>query len=265
MTTLFNTLMIRTGQRLLQQYRYPDDLEWHWSLGYCQGDGCACVGTLDNAALRQLLPVLAKRKSLSIGTQQALASVLSLSLSPVTVSLTLSRRGGRATHAGCIQIEILDFPDAEEALYQALYHALRQDIDILCAVAERQGYQLLDATSPPYDSDVLFERRTRHFALRAIAEAHDDGRDSAEDPAFWDETLDLLLAHGARLLTLRLELVCLTTGDCLARDWQSEVLISANQPVRQWFNREVLPELVQAARHAIEQTRLAYQAIRSAA
>ncbi|MDQ9126134.1 hypothetical protein RDT67_06775 [Serratia fonticola] len=263
MANLFNTLMIRTGQRLLQQYRYPDDLEWHWSLGYCQGDGCACVGTLDNAALRQLLPVLTQRQSLSIENLQALTLVLTQY--PVAVLLTLNRRGGRATHAGCIQIEIPDFPDGEEALYLALYHALRQDLDTLCAVAERQGYQLLDATSPPYDSDVLFERRTRHFALRAVAETHDDGQDLAEDPALWDETLALLLEHSARLLTLRLELVCLTTGDCLARDWQSEVVITANQPVRQWFNREVLPELVQTARHAIEQKRLAYQAIRSAA
>ncbi|WP_447887401.1 hypothetical protein [Serratia fonticola] len=94
-----------------------------------------------------------------------------------------------------------------------------------------------------------------------MAETHDDEQDPAEDPALWDETLDLLLAHGARLLTLRLELVCLTTGDCLAQDWQSEVLITANQPVRQWFDREVLPGLM----HAIEQKRLAYQAIRSAA
>ncbi|WP_447870373.1 hypothetical protein [Serratia fonticola] len=261
MATLFNTLMTRAGQRLLQQYHYPDDLEWHWSLGYCQGDGCACIGSLDNAALLRLLPVLAERQTLSIEARQALASVLS----PVTVSLTLSRRGGRATHAGCIQIEILDFPDAEEALYQTLNHALRQDLDTLCAVAERQGYRLLDATLPPYYSDVLFERRTCHFALRAIAEANDDEQDSAEDPALWDETLDLLLAHGARLLTLRLELVCLTTGDCLAQDWQSEVVIIANQPVRQWFDREVLPGLMHAARHAIEQKRLAYQAIRSAA
>lgn len=135
MATLFNTLMTRMGQRLLQQYHYPDDLEWHWSLGYCQGDGCACVGTLDNAALQRLLPVLAQRQTLSIESQQALASMLSLS--PVTLSLTLSRGGGRATHAGCIQIETLDFPDAEEALYRAFYHALRQDLDALCAVAER--------------------------------------------------------------------------------------------------------------------------------
>lgn len=261
MATLFTTLMNRAGQRLLQQYHYPDDLEWHWSLGYCQGDGCACVGTLDNAALQRLLPVLAERQTLSIEARQALASVLS----PVTVSLTLSRRGGHATHAGCIQIEILDFPDAEEALYQTLYHALRQDLDTLCAVAERQGYQLPDATLPPYDSDVLFERRTQHFALRAVAETNYDGQDLAEDPALWGKTLDLLLAHGARLLTLRLELVCLTTGDCLAQDWQSEVLISANQSIRQWFDREVLPGLMQAARHAIEQKRRAYQAIRSAA
>jgi hypothetical protein len=54
-------------------------------------------------------------------------------------------------------------------------------------------------------------------------------------------------------------------GARLAQDWQSEVVITANQPLRQWFNRENLPERVHAARHAIEQTRLAYQAIRSAA
>jgi hypothetical protein len=42
-------------------------------------------------------------------------------------------------------------------------------------------------------------------------------------------------------------------------------LITANQPVRQWFDREVLSGLMQTARHAIEQKRRAYQAIRSAA
>ncbi|MGE5034978.1 MULTISPECIES: hypothetical protein [Yersinia] len=62
MTTLFHTLMARTEQRLLQQSHYPDDLEWRWSLGNCQGDGCACSGTLDNAALLQLLPALAEHR-----------------------------------------------------------------------------------------------------------------------------------------------------------------------------------------------------------
>ncbi|WET16097.1 hypothetical protein P2W49_05910 [Yersinia intermedia] len=69
MTTLFHTLMARSGQRLLQQSHYPDDLEWRWSLGYCQGDGCACSGTLDNTALLQLLPALSERQSLSIETR----------------------------------------------------------------------------------------------------------------------------------------------------------------------------------------------------
>lgn len=262
MTTLFHTLMTRQGQRLLQQSHYPDDLEWRWSLGYCQGDGCACFGTLDNAALQQLLPALSERQSLSIETQQALATVLSQH--PVTVSLTL-QDGLRYTHAGCIQIEILDFPDAEEALYQTLHQALCNDLDALCAEAEQQGYRLLDATLPSYDSDMMFERRTRHFALRAIAETSDDELDDSEDASLWDDTLDLLLHHGARLLTVRVELVCLTTGNTLAQDWQSAVLIANHQPVRQWFDREYLPELMQSARETIYQQRLAYQTIRTAA
>lgn len=262
MTTLFHTLMARTGQRLLQQSHYPDDLEWRWSLGYCQGDGCACSGTLDNAAMLQLLPALAERQKLNPETQQALVSVLSQS--PIAVSLTL-QDGLRYTHAGCIQIEILDFPDAEEVLYQTFYPALRQDLASLCSEAERQGYRLLDATLPSYDSDMLFERRTRHFALRAIAEANDDLQDPTEDASGWDDTLDLLLHYGARLLTVRVELVCLTTGNTLAQDWQSAVLIANHQPVHQWFDREYLPELMQSARETIYQQRLAYQTIRTAA
>lgn len=220
------------------------------------------LGTLDNTALQQLLPALSERQSLSIETRQGLAFVLSQS--PIAVSLTL-QDGLRYTHAGCIQIEILDFPDAEEALYQPFYQALRQDLVSLCSEAERQGYRLLDATLPPYDSDMLFERRTRHFALRAIAEASDDELDDSEDASLWDDTLDLLLHHGARLLTVRVELVCLTTGNSLAQDWQSAVLIAAHQPVRQWFDREYLPELMQSARETINQQRLAYLTIRTAA
>ncbi|MCW8114357.1 hypothetical protein, partial [Yersinia intermedia] len=197
MTTLFHTLMARTGQRLLQQSHYPDDLEWRWSLGYCQGDGCACFGTLDNAALQQLLPALSERQSLSIETRQALATVLSQH--PVTVSLTANSGGQRHTHSQGIQIEIGDFPETDTGLYQTFYQALRQDLVSLCSEVERQGYRLLDATLPPYDSDMLFERRTRHFALRAIAEASDDGLDCSEnDASLWDDTLDLLLHHGAR-------------------------------------------------------------------
>ncbi|WET15142.1 hypothetical protein P2W49_23150 [Yersinia intermedia] len=263
MATLFNTLMTRMGQRLLQQYHYPDDLEWHWSLGYCQGDGCVSVGHINNAALLQLLPALSERQKLKPETQQALGMVLSQS--PIAVSLTL-QDGLRYTHAGCIQIEILDFPDAEEALYQTFYQALRQDLVSLCSEAECQGYRLLDATLPSYDSDMLFERRTRHFALRAIAETSDDELDDSEnDASLWDDTLDLLLHHGAHLLTVRVELVCLTTGNTLAQDWQSAVLIANHQPVRQWFDREYLPELMQSARETIYQQRLAYQTIRTAA
>ncbi|UNK24744.1 hypothetical protein [Yersinia intermedia] len=216
MTTLFHSLMARTGQRLLQQSHYPDDLEWRWSLGYCQGDGCACFGTLDNAALLQLLPALADRQSLNIETRQALATVLSQH--PVTVLLTANSCGQRYNHSRGIQIEIIDFPETDAGLHQTLHQVLRHDLDLLCAGAEQQGYQLLDATLPPRDNAVLFERRTWHFALRAIAEANDDFQDLTEDASLWDDTLDLLLHHGARLLTVRVELVCLTTRNSLAQD-----------------------------------------------
>ncbi|MCB5299234.1 hypothetical protein [Yersinia intermedia] len=147
MTILFHTLMARTGQRLLQQSHYPDDLEWRWSLGYCQGDGCACSGSLDNAALLQLLPALSERQKLNLETQQALKTLLSQH--PVSVLLTANNHGQRYTHSRGIQIEIVDFPETNTLLYQTFYPALRQDLVSLCSEAERQGYQLLDATLPP--------------------------------------------------------------------------------------------------------------------
>ncbi|MCB5299233.1 hypothetical protein [Yersinia intermedia] len=52
--------------------------------------------------------------------------------------------------------------------------------------------------------------------------------------------------------------MCLTTGNSLAQDWQSAVLIANHQPVRRWFDREYLPELMQSARETIYQQRLAY-------
>lgn len=75
---MFDLLMKRHGQQLLQDTGWPAHLEWQWQLSHSQGDGCAFYGSLSRDHLLTLLPHLARRQSLSDAETQHLTVLLTL-------------------------------------------------------------------------------------------------------------------------------------------------------------------------------------------
>lgn len=71
--------------------------------------------------------------------------------------------------------------------------------------------------------------------------------------------------HKARLLTIRLEVICHTTGDILAQQWLPDVLIEAGDKPYHWLCRDAVYEQMQEARDAIRLQTEAFQSFHHAA
>ncbi len=262
---MFDLLMKRQGQSLFCDANWPVTLELCWQLSYRQGDGCAFYGWLHRDTLLTLLPALAHRQDMSVSEVQHLTTLLTLY--DITVELRRNALSNRYCDAGCITTVVEGFPHDEYPAYTSFCMALQQDIRDLCALAEQTGYHLLEATTPHSANEVLFSRQTQHFEVRAVADMPDatypHDTDTTGDTL--DNCLRQLLAHGARLLTVRLEAICHTTGDILAQQWLADVLIESGDKPRHWLDRDTLHALVTEAREAIHLQTEAFHSFHRAA
>ena len=262
---MFDLLMKRHGQQLLQDAGWPAHLEWQWQLSHSQGDGCAFYGWLHRDQLLTLLPHLARRQSLSDAVTQHLTVLLTLY--DITVALRQNALSSHYCHARCITPVIEGFPDDELPAYTSFCLALQADIRELCALAEQTGYRLLDATTPQSANEILYSRQTQHFELRAVADMPDATyhHDDTIDETVLEACLVSLLRQHARLLTVRLEIICHTTGDIIARQWLPETLTGADDKPRHWLSRDAVHALVLEAREHISQQLSAWQSFYRAA
>lgn len=262
---MFDLLMKRHGQQLLQDAGWPVHLAWQWQLSHSQGDGCAFYGSLSRDHLLSLLPHLARRQSPSDAETQHFTVLLTLY--DITVALKPNALSSHYCHAGCITTVAEDFPDDEDPAFLTFFRALQADIRDLCALAEQTGYRLLDATTPRTTNEVLFSRQTQHFELRAVADMPDAvyHHDDTIDSTAVEECLVSLLHQHARLLTVRMEIICHTTGDIIAQQWLPDVLLCADDKPRHWLSRAVTHELVLEAREHISQQLSAWQSFYRAA
>ncbi|MDK9354866.1 hypothetical protein QQF54_01735 [Lelliottia sp. V106_10] len=262
---MFDLLMKRHGQLLLKDAGWPTHPEWQWQLSYSQGNGCAFYGSLSRDSLLTLLPHLARRQSLSKPETQHLTVLFSLY--DITVALKPNALSSHYCHAGCITTVADGFPDDENPAFLTFFRALQADIRDLCALAEQTGYRLLDATTPQSANEVLFSRQTQHFELRAIADMPDATYryDGTIDETAVEACLVSLLHQHARLLTVRLEIICHTTGDIIAQQWLPETLIETDDKPRHWLSRDAVHELILEAREHISQQLSAWQSFYRAA
>lgn len=262
---MFDLLMKRHGQLLLKDAGWPAHLVWQWQLSHTQGDGCAFYGSLNRDHLLTLLPHLARRQSLSDAEAQHLTVLLTLS--DITVTLQRNALSCHYCHAGCITTVADGFPDDEDPAFITFFRALQADIRELCTLAEQTGYHLLDATTPRSANEILFSRQTQHFELRAVADMPDATYhyDGTIDKAAVDLCLHRLLSNNARLLTVRLEIICHTTGDIIAQQWLPETLIETDDKPRHWLSRDAVHELILEAREHISQQLSVWQSFYRAA
>ncbi|WP_116186715.1 hypothetical protein [Pectobacterium aquaticum] len=232
----FNTLMHRNFQRLLVDSGWPEKMETFWSLSFSQRDYVEFRGQLDTEELVELLVGLGRSGELT----QREVTVFSLLVQRKEITLALREYG----------ISFDGMPDRYPACRQRMLNAFKQSVRARCDVAKEQGYKLIDALSPPYgESAVLFERSTRHFIVRASQSESLWLFDGDEQREVIDGYLDSIF-RGERLLAVKLEV--LTKDDSvLADDLINEVLIPGNVPVREWFCRDWLSDVMDEARETI--------------
>ncbi|MEL4886733.1 hypothetical protein N6P31_06530 [Pectobacterium betavasculorum] len=232
----FTTLMRRNFQRLLIDAGWPEKMETSWSLSFSQRDFVEFRGQLDADELVTLLVGLGRSGEL---TQREVA-VFSLLVQRKEITLALREYG----------INFNGMPDRYPSCRLRILNAVNRSIQARCDAAKEQGYKLINALSVPYgESAVLFERSTRNFTVRASRCENLCLFDEDDQLEAIDGYLDCIF-RGDQLQAVKLEV--LTKDDSiLADDLINEVLIPANAPVREWFCRDWLCDLMDEARETI--------------
>lgn len=239
---------------------WPAELDVQTNLSYSQGDGVAFYGRLSANDLVLLLPEIALRGLMEGSVMQSLRELITGS--EMTVTLYRNSLGNHYAHSGMISME---YDDCPEGMYErqivSLLKALRAEINNVCSCVAAAGYRVLEAFRPS-GNEPIFSRNTKNFRLTVTeVESFDDGD-------CWDnEAIDRLLvaildeSTTYRSLEVRLESRGMTLGMLhVPHAWRQPGL-----PVRRWFEREWLREVVTEARGEIDAIMVAISGIRPAA
>ncbi|EKO1959567.1 hypothetical protein PZC96_004473 [Salmonella enterica] len=262
--TDFVTLNCR---RLAVAWGYPDDLQPHWRLGYCQGDGVCYYGRITSSEIPRLVEGMKARGRLDERT----ASVLNRLAATERLDITL-RHTGRYTHSGCTDIITDDVPGYARNLQVRFETVLREDFDSLCDEAESEGYSLLDARWPyPYFQGddrkaSLLCRRTGHLTVQAEITGYDDAEMFFIDDELAYNCLILpALEQDVRFPQVRFSVTVTETGEELASRYCDMFFRSAEPLRRAFFGiRHEVKALFAEARHSLEERRQIYHDIRLA-
>ncbi|EOF5135404.1 hypothetical protein ACK1QA_004714 [Salmonella enterica] len=254
-------------RRLAVAWGYPDDLQTHWSLGYCQGDGVCYSGRITPAEIPRLVDGMTARGRLD----ERVARLLKRLAATDRLDITL-RHSGRYTHSGCIDIITDDVPGYAQGLSEMFETALREDLDCLCYEAASEGESLLDARWPyPYCRDdnrgtPLFCRRTGYLTVQAEITSDDGAEDLFIDDGLAYECLILpALQQNLRFPQVKLSVTVTETGEELASLY-CDLFFRSAEPLRRTFSgiRHELKTLFAQARQSLAERRQIYHDIRLA-
>lgn len=255
-------------RRLAVEWGYPDDLQPHWSLRYCQGDGVCYCGRITPSEIPRLVEGMKARGRLD----ERAARVLNRLAATERPDITL-RHTGRYTHSGCTDIITDDVPGYARNLQARFETALREDFASLCDEAESEGYSLLDARWPyPYfqgDDNrkvPLFRRCTGHLTVQAEVTGYDDAEMFFIDDELAYNCLILpALEQDVRFPQVKLSVTVTETGEELASRY-CDIFFRSSEPLRRAFSgiRHELKELFAEARHSMGERRQIYHDIRLA-
>jgi hypothetical protein len=236
---------------------WPAEMDIQTNLSYSQGDGVAFYGRLSANELVLLLPEIALRGLMDDGAMRTLRDLIVGS--DMTVTLFRNSLGNHYAHSGTISME---YDDCPEGMYErhavSLLKALRAEINNVCSCVAAAGYRVLEAFSPS-GNEPIFSRQTRNFRLTVTeVEPFDDGD-------CWDnEALDRLLAAilDENTTYRSLEVSLESRGMVLGRLHVPYAWNQPGLPVRRWFEREWLREVVKEARSEIDAMMVAMSGIR---
>ncbi|EIP3426789.1 hypothetical protein LSE82_005719 [Salmonella enterica] len=254
-------------RRLAVAWGYPDDLQAHWSPGYCQGDGVCYSGRITPPEIPLLVDGMKARGRLD----ERGARILKRLAATDRLDITL-RHSGRYTHSGCTDIITDDVPGYAQGLSEMFETALREDLDCLCDEAASEGESLLDARWPyPYCRDdnrgtPLFCRRTGYLTVQAEITSDDGAEALFIDDGLAYECLILpALQQNLRFPQVKLSVTVTETGEELASLY-CDLFFRSAEPLRRTFSgiRHELKTLFAEARRSLAERRQIYHDIRLA-
>ncbi|EFT8162651.1 hypothetical protein U0000_004523 [Salmonella enterica] len=246
---------------------YPDDLQAHWSLGYCQGDGVCYSGRITPPEIPLLVDGMKARGRLDERGVRILKRLAATDRLDITL-----RHSGHYTHSGCTDIITDDVPGYAQGLSEMFETALREDLDCLCYEAASEGESLLDARWPyPYCRDdnrgtPLFCRRTGYLTVQAEITSDDGAEDLFIDDGLAYECLILpALQQNLRFPQVKLSVTVTETGEELASLY-CDLFFRSAEPLRRTFSgiRHELKTLFAEARRSLAERRQIYHDIRLA-
>lgn len=250
----------RHTRNTLVERGWPEHMDIQTNLNYSQGDGVAFYGRLSADDLVWLLPEIARRGMIEETDMLQLKTLIRGS--DLSVTLYRNSLGNRYAHNGTIWLDYDNCPEAvsDEHLV-SLLKALRIEINSICSCVAAAGYRVLEAFEPSSEEPV-FSRQTKNFRL-TVTEV-----DSIDDADDWDnEAIDRLLMSildkntTYRTLEIRLE----SRGTLLGQFIVPYAWSQPELPVRRWFDREWLREVVSEARTEIKAMMMVMSGIRPSA
>ncbi|EKY8362060.1 hypothetical protein RDV39_002784 [Salmonella enterica] len=254
-------------RRLAVAWGYPDDLQAHWSPGYCQGDGVCYSGRITPAEIPLLVDGMTARGRLDERTARILKRLAATDRLDITL-----RHSGHYTHSGCTDIITDDVPGYAQGLSEMFETALREDLDCLCYEAASEGESLLDARWPyPYCRDdnrgtPLFCRRTGYLTVQAEITSDDGAEDLFIDDGLAYECLILpAQQQNLRFPQVKLSVMVTETGEELTSLY-CDLFFRSAEPLRRTFSgiRHELKTLFTETRRSLAERRQIYHDIRLA-
>ncbi|MFR72695.1 hypothetical protein EEO77_20520 [Salmonella enterica] len=243
-----NALILRHGDNLLHRSGWPETVSMMpVAPGEVPGWLSVC-GVLDADEILTLTTRLcqalnAGRAQLLVASAQRLAGTPArLHLYPVQVY----PRPEALSDCTCISL-----PYAREWLTKAecddLLAFLKEFTDRVCEIV-RQDAVRIAAALVPSAVPRLMEKRFGHWRLVADEYDHDNWLDS-EDGERLDQVLDGILVRNARFCPVLLTLVNECREEIEAAGVMTDLLRFPGEPVRRWFDRRVLRDVLNEVRN----------------
>ncbi|WGE31100.1 hypothetical protein PHA77_19150 (plasmid) [Edwardsiella tarda] len=243
-----NALILRHGDNMLHRSGWPDSVYMTPIAPNTVPGWLAACGSLSGEEILTLTEQLCQPLTygraalLTASAQRLVGTPARLHLFPVQ----------RLPHpewlANC---QVIRLPYAQEWLTAAecddLLAFLKGFIDRVCDIV-RQDAQRIAAALVPSAAPRLMEKRFGDWRLVADEYVHDNWLDS-EDGERLDQVLDGILVRGARFCPVQLTLVNESREEIEAAGVMTDLLRFPGEPVRRWFDRRVLRDVLNEVRN----------------
>lgn len=242
-----NALILRHGDRMLQDAGWPQNVSMMQIAPESMPGWLVACGSLDAAQILALVTHLCQ--PLTYGRAALLtASARRLAGTPARLHLYPAKRD--APPERLADAMTLHLPFAEEWLTRAecddLLAFLRGSIDTICSIARQDAHRLAAALKPSA-TPRLMERWFGDWRL--LADEYADEWAPVTDTNRLDAVLDAVLVRGARYCPVLLTLVNEREEDIEAEGFLAHTLIIPGDPVRRWFDRATLKNMIIGVRN----------------